>query len=82
MATHHPIDRDAELEPAVAPDRRRPGRRDDVSSTLIPLLRGDSPDQLRDYLIDEEPDQLRAFRGIIIWTLISAIFFALLWWVL
>ena len=49
---------------------------------LIPLLRGDSPDQLRDYLIDEEPDQLRAFRGIIIWTLISTILFALLWWVI
>jgi hypothetical protein len=78
----HPIDRDAELEPAAAPDRRRAGRLDDVSPALIPLLRGDSSDQLRDYPIDEEPDQLGAFRGIIIWTLISAVFFALLWWVL
>ena len=78
----HPIDRDAELEPAAAPDRRRAGRLDDVSPALIPLLRGDSSDQLCDYPIDKEPDQLGAFRGIIIWTLISAVFFALLWWVL
>ena len=79
---NHPIDRDAELQPLAALERRRAGRLDDVSPALIPLLRGDSSDQLGGYPIDDEPDQLGAFRGITIWALISAAFFALLWWVL
>jgi hypothetical protein len=82
MVRHHPIDRDAELEPAAVPDRRRPGRRDNVSPTLIPLLREDSLDHLRDHLIDSEPDQLRPIRAIIFWVLLFGVLWAiLLWWV-
>jgi hypothetical protein len=82
MARQNPVDRGAELEPATARDRRRPGRRDDVSPTLIPLLREDFSAQLRDHLIDEEPDQLRSSRGVVLWALISAALLALLlWWV-
>jgi hypothetical protein len=82
MVRQNPIDRDAELEPATAPDRRRSGRRDDVSPTLIPLLRGDFSAQLNGHLIDEEADQLRSAKGVIIWVLISAASLTLLlWWV-
>jgi hypothetical protein len=35
-----PIDRVDRLEPPVALDRRRPGRRNDLRPELIPLLRG------------------------------------------
>jgi hypothetical protein len=71
--------RDAELASDTFPDRRRAGRRDDVSSVLIPLLREDSITALP----GEAADQLRAPRGVIIWTLISAAAWApLLWWVL
>jgi hypothetical protein len=80
MATHHSIDRDAELEPATAPDRRRLGRREDVSPMLIPLLRDDFSARLRNHLIDEEPDQLRSFRGIILWVPVSAALWVLLLW--
>jgi hypothetical protein len=82
MVRQNSVDRDAELEPATAPDRRRLGRRDDVNPTLVPLLRGKFSAQLRDHLIDEEPDQLRSSRGIVLWVLISAALLALLlWWV-
>jgi hypothetical protein len=82
MVRQNPIDRGAEPESARAPDRRRPGRRDDVSPALLPLLREDLSAQLREHLIDEEPDQLRSFRGIMLWVLISAALLALLlWWV-
>jgi hypothetical protein len=66
MATRHSIDRGAELEPALAPDRRRSGRREDVSPMLISLLREDFSARLRDRLIDNEPDQLRFSHGIIL----------------
>jgi hypothetical protein len=82
MVRQNPIDPGAEPESARAPDRRRPGRRDDVSPALLPLLREDLSVQLRDHLIDEEPDQLRSFRGIMLWVLVSAASLALLlWWV-
>jgi hypothetical protein len=36
---YRPLDPDAELEPDLAADRRSPGREDEVSLELIPLLR-------------------------------------------
>jgi hypothetical protein len=56
------------------PDRRRSGRQTEVSPVLIPLLREDSKtSDLPCHPADDRQDQLRASRGIIIWTLISAI---------
>jgi hypothetical protein len=75
---HRPIDRDAELEPDSPSDRRRLGRQIDVSPALIPLLRGTSIDDLHDPQADDEPDQLAAVRGIIIWVFISAVLLLLL----
>jgi hypothetical protein len=64
-------------------DRRRAGRQDDVNSMLIPLMREGSLGRLRGELIDDEPDQLRSARGIVLWLLISvAMWVSLLWWVL
>jgi hypothetical protein len=65
----HLIDREAEAEPDVRRDRRRPGRQDDVSPDLVPLLRATFP-----YIEDEaeeDRDQLAASRGIVIWTLLT-----------
>jgi GAF domain-containing protein len=76
-------DRDAELRPATVPDRRRSGRRDDLSAMLIPLLRENSLKKSFIELIDDEPDQLRAFGGIFIWALVTAAVWAtILWWAL
>lgn len=64
------------IEPlADAPaDRRRLGRLKDINPGLIPLLRGDAmASELPEDRCDDEPDQLRTSRGIIIWTLISAV---------
>jgi hypothetical protein len=75
--------RDTELGSDTLPDRRRSGRRDDVSSILIPLLRDDCITSLSGEPYDHNPDQLNASRGIIIWTFISAaVWVPLLWWVL
>jgi hypothetical protein len=74
---HRPIDRDAELEPDSTSDRRRLGRQIDVSPALLPLLRGTSIDDLHDPQADDEPDQLAAARGIVIWVLISAVLLVL-----
>jgi hypothetical protein len=65
--------REAEQEPDTLTDRHRPGRRDDVSPRLIPLLRENLSNSLND-----EPDQLRASRGIITWAVISAVVFAVI----
>jgi hypothetical protein len=64
--------RGAELDPAALTDRRRAGRRDDVSPVLIPLLREASNRSVLDEPTAGGPDNLGASRGIIIWTLISA----------
>jgi hypothetical protein len=73
-----PVDRDAELEPDIAADRRRPGRQDDVNPSLVPLLRGTTDREL------DDPDQLASARGILVWVFISAvlsvILLAWLWW--
>jgi hypothetical protein len=67
------LDRDAELEPELAEDRRRPGRADGVSPELIPLLRGTPvADAKSPYPDDDDPDQLASARGVVIWVLISA----------
>ena len=52
--------------------RRRPGRANNVSLGLIPLLRGtapDGPDLLPE--LDEESDQLAAARGLVVGGLLS-----------
>ncbi len=70
------------LEDRLFPDRRRSGRQD-VSNVLIPLLRSESLSGLPVDPGDDGPDQLNASRGIIIWTLVSAIMWVpLLWWML
>jgi hypothetical protein len=75
--------RDAELELDTLSERRRPGRRVDVSPVLISLMREDSLGGLSDEPTDDEPAQLRPPRGIVIWSVISAAMLALLsWWVL
>jgi hypothetical protein len=66
-----PVDRNAELEPTVAEDRRRPGRQDDISPELVAMLRGSYADTFDDP-VDDQPDQLASARGIVIWTLVSA----------
>ncbi len=64
------------------PDRRRSGR-SEVSPVLIPLLRSDSLANVPFDPADDGPDQLRASRGIFIWTLVSVVVWGpLLWWML
>jgi hypothetical protein len=75
--------RGARLEPDTLPDRRRPGRRDDVSPVLIPLLRGDSITSLSGNPAADEPVDLGASRGVIIWALISvAVWASLVSWMI
>jgi hypothetical protein len=71
----HAIDRQAETEPDVKDDRRRPGRQDDVSPDLIPLLRGTLP-YTKDEA-EEDHDPLAACRGVVIWALTSAVAWAI-----
>lgn len=81
-ASNAALNGNARSAPDMFPDRRRPGRRE-VSSVLIPLLRkGHITGLPADPAVDGR-DQLSASRGIVIWTLISALVWApLLWWVL
>jgi hypothetical protein len=76
-----PISRDT--KPAyVSSDRRRPGRRDNVSPALTPLLREESSQRLPVESADDRSDNLRSARGIIIWVVVSAaIWLLLLLWV-
>lgn len=62
---------------AAATDRRRPGRLDQVSPSLIPILRtGDQPGELpvdpNESIEFEEPDQIAGARGIFFGVAISA----------
>ena len=59
-------------KPNRARDRRRPGRQDDVSPELIPLLRGEVIDGLVEPgihpdlpLFDDDEDPLQAARGVL-----------------
>jgi hypothetical protein len=64
--------REVKMEPDTLTDRRRTGRRDDVSPVLIPLLREDSITSIpTSEAAIGGPDDLRASRGIIIWVLVS-----------
>jgi hypothetical protein len=68
------IIRDIEPLADAPPDRRRTVPQNEVSPVLIPLLREDSmASDVAGHPADDRQDQLRASRGIIIWTLISAI---------
>ena len=53
---------------AVAKDRRRPGRQDDVSAELIPILRGTEPPVEFEL---ENVDQTAALRGLVAGVLFS-----------
>ncbi len=65
---------DVEISEATRPrERRRPGRRDDVSPELIPLLRGEVVDGLVEPgihpefpLFDDDEDPIRAARGVLV----------------
>jgi hypothetical protein len=77
-----PNSRDTEPQAYASSDRRRPGRRNDASPVLIPLLREESIESLVGEPDDDSADNLRGSRGIIIWTLVSAaIWLPLLWWI-
>jgi hypothetical protein len=74
----HVMDHPANLPKAEAdagttlsdvPDRRRPGRVEHISPTLIPLLR--EPAQFVDTELDTEADTLVAARGIAVAVLLS-----------
>lgn len=57
----------------VVADRRRPGRSHAVSPELIPLLRGQgSPLPEDDAVQFDEPDQMRAARGLVAGVALSA----------
>jgi hypothetical protein len=61
------------LETATLPDRRRQGRRNNVSPSLIPLLRDAAANGFPDPWADDEPDQLSTARGLIVGLLLSTI---------
>jgi hypothetical protein len=60
---------------AAVQDRRRPGRPDQVSSALIPLLRDPTPSDdtspLFDDTLSDDDDELAPMRGIAVATLLS-----------
>ena len=58
---------------ALLADRRRPGRRPDISPQLIPLLRGTLEPIPEQEIDPDEPDQLQAARGLVFGTVISAV---------
>jgi hypothetical protein len=69
---------------SAMPDQRRPGRLEQVSPTLIPLLRGAAQDVDTDPDIDYTTD-LAAARGIAVATCLSVPLWALIglagWWI-
>jgi hypothetical protein len=74
--------RDAETEPDTLTDRRRAGRRDDISPALISLLREDSITSVPGEPVIGGHDDLSASRGIIIWALTAtAIWLSLVSWI-
>ena len=71
-------------------DRRRPGRRTDVSPELVPLLRGEFDPAIEDGSTEradttdtgiefDEPDQLRGSRGLVAGLAISGALWAAVW---
>jgi hypothetical protein len=72
-----PIGTSVDLDVGAVPDRRRPGRRDDVSPELIPLLRGNAPPNLS-VLESNEPGQLSISRGMALALYVSATVWVLL----
>ncbi|MDP9097099.1 MAG: hypothetical protein M3N26_11220 [Pseudomonadota bacterium] len=54
---------------AAAKDRRRPGRLDEVSPELIPILRGAEPDAELEF---DDVDQTAALRGLVAGVVFSA----------
>jgi hypothetical protein len=76
------LDRNIVLTADESPDRRRPGRRDEVRPDLIPFLREDFLSGLPAEPTPDGPDHLKASRGIIIWALISvALWLPLTLWI-
>jgi len=60
-------------------DRRRPGRPDTVSDALLPLLRGQVQKPLQpEPLLDVDPDDGHALRGIAVGVIISTGLWALI----
>ncbi len=77
-----PIDTSTDLEVGAVPDRRRPGRRDDVSAELIPLLRGNATPNYPLLNRSDEPSQLSISRSVA-WALyVSATVWVLLGFVM
>jgi hypothetical protein len=73
-----PIDGEDRLKPPVVLDRRRPGRRNDHSPELIPLLRGKSePDTRPEDIVWAPEDPILAARGFVIDVLVSIIVFGM-----
>jgi hypothetical protein len=71
---------------AALPDRRRPGRLENVAPSLLSLLRDPAHDRSFNPETDEEPDQLSAMRGILlavlvslpVWVLVGVVIFVLI----
>jgi len=61
--------------PSAVQDRRRPGRAEDVSSALLPLLR--DPVQCVDTDLDIDTDPLAPARGVVFGLLLSVLVWAL-----
>ncbi len=58
---------------AAVSDRRRPGRLDEVSPALIPILRtGEHPPVLDETVEYGEPDQIAGARGVFFGVVLSA----------
>ena len=70
-------------KPLTDLDRRRPGRVDNVSPALIPLLRGQISQEALNELDPRlgNPDQLSAIKGIATAVGVSAFFWAAVAWV-
>jgi hypothetical protein len=71
-----PAETDAVAAPSVVQDRRRPGRAQRVSPTLIPLLR--APVHSVDTDLDEDINPLNRARGVMIACLVSVPFWGLI----
>lgn len=70
----NPIEEESGLDADTATDRRRPGRRNDVSPNLIPLLRRAARERFSlPWITEDHPDQLSAARGLLIAMLIGAV---------
>jgi hypothetical protein len=74
VSGRHSIDRSPELETAWGFERRRPGRREEVSPDLIPVLRGTLLYSAQ--MAEEDRDQLAPSRSVVMWTLGSGLAWA------